>query len=318
MTVLVDRPNVDQPYVQSSTRRLSGGRDRVFVGNNDFAAAGGRTATVDFSLDAGTPPPPGPPNGFNPARIETRATSGQDGPTIRPTVHRNGTVYAACYRWTSFVGGIATADVIVVREDGGGAAIPFAALVDPSDGLAGRIVVQNRVVPFINQSQPAFGQERFLGSNLSIVVHPRNSSRAYLAWADRVGANDYTLHVRRSTDSGVTWSANDIRTVVNATNPALAINDDGTVGFLYQQVTGIGAAQRWVTHFERSDNNFAAIDDRILCTAPASTPCPTVHPIGGVGTKAYDRRRARADPGQPVARLWLWHHVDGFRARSLR
>jgi hypothetical protein len=281
MTVLVDRLSVDQPYVQTAPRRRPGGRDRVYVGNNDFAAAGGRTATVDVSLDAVSPPPPGPPSGFTPARIEARATSGQDGPPIRPAVHRDGTVYAAFYRWTSFVGGVATSDVVVVRDDGTGTVAPFSALTDPSDGLPGRIVVQNRLVPFINQSQPSFGQERFVGSNLTIALDPKNSSRVYLSWADRVGATDYTLHVRRSRDRGVTWSTNDIRTVVNATNPALAINENGTIGFLYQQLTGTGASQRWVTHFERTDNNFQTINDRILCNAPANTPAPQFIPYIG-------------------------------------
>jgi hypothetical protein len=281
MTVLVDRESVDQPYVQTAAKRRSGVPDRVYVGNNDFAAPGGRTATIDFSVDAAAPPPPGPPSGFVPARIEARATSGQDGPPIRPVAHRDGTVYAAYYRWTSFVGGVATADVVVVRDDGVAAAAPFTALVDPSDGLAGRLVVQNRRVPFINQSQPTFGQERFVGSNLTIAVDPKNSSTVYLAWADRLGATDYTLHVRRSTDRGVTWSANDIRTVANATNPALAINDDGVVGFLYQQLTGIGTAQRWVTHFERSANAFGAVNDCILCNAPANAPVPQFIPYLG-------------------------------------
>jgi hypothetical protein len=267
--------------VQSATRRGPGAGDRVYVGNNDFAAPGGRTATVDFSLDGGTPPPPGPPSGFVPARIEARATSGQDGPPIRPAVHRDGTVYAAFYRWTSFVGGVATADVVVVRDDGVAAAAPFTALVDPSDGLPGRLVVQNRRVPFINQSQPDFGQERFVGSNLTIAVHPRDSSIVYLAWADRIGANDYTLHVRRSGNRGVTWNANDIRTIANATNPALALTDHGMVGFLYQQLVGLGTAQRWVTHFERTENDFATINDRILCNAPATAPAPQFLPYLG-------------------------------------
>jgi hypothetical protein len=281
MTVLVDRESVDQPYVQTATRRRQGAADRVYVGNNDFAAPGGRTATVDFSLDGGAPPPPGPPSGFVPARIEARATSGQDGPPIRPAVHRDGTVYAAFYRWTSFVGGVATADVVVVRDDGAAAAAPFTSLLDPNDGLPGCLVVHNRRVPFINQSQPGFGQERFVGSNLTIAVDPRNSSTVYLAWADRVGATDYTLHVRRSLDRGVTWSASDIRTIANATNPALALTDHGVLGFLYQQVVGLGAGQRWVTHFERTANAFAAVNDRILCNAPANAPAPQFIPYIG-------------------------------------
>jgi hypothetical protein len=278
----VDRLNVDQPYVQSAVGLgVGAGKDRMYVGNNDFAAPGGRTATVDFLLDAGTPPPPAPPSGFVAARIEVRATTPQDGPPIRSAVHPDGTVYAAFYRWTAWDGSVAKVDVVVVRDnDGAGGATMFTDLVDPGDGQAGRRVVQDRTLPWKNQSQPAFGQERFVGSNLSIVVDPRDSRRVYLAWADRVGVDDYTLHVRRSTDRGATWTA-DLRTVTNATNPALAINDAGVVGFLYQQVTGTGAAQRWVTHLLRTVNDFSTVDDRVLATVPATTPAPQFIPYIG-------------------------------------
>ena len=289
-------------------------------------------------MDAGTPPPPAPPSGFAAARIETRATSGQDGPPIRPAVHPDGTVYAAFYRWTAFDGTIATADVVVVRDDdGAGGATMFTDLTDAADGLAGRVVVRKRRVPCANMSQAAFGQERFVGSNLSIAVDPRNSSNIYLAWADRVGASDYTLHVRHSTDRGVTWTTPaclgiedeiealeaevrdlqeelrtappgqkpfivaqiralqreitakrreletcaDIRRITNATNPALAINDAGVVGFLYQQLRGTGTAQRWVTHFERTVNDFATVDDRVLADVPANIPVMQFIPYTG-------------------------------------
>ena len=273
MTVLIDRNSVDQPYVQAAPRP---GNDRVFVGDNDFAA-GTQTATVDRSQNGGGPPP----SGFASARLERRATSGQDGPPIRPAVHWDGTVYAAFYRWTAFTGAMATADVVVVRDDGFGAgANPFAALTDPADGVAGRRVVAGRNVPWANFSQANFGQERFVGSNMSIAVDPWNSSRLYLAWADRVGTTDYTLHVRRSTNRGQTWSA-DIRTITNATNPALAITDTGVLAFMYQQVTGTGTGQRWVTHMERTVNDFATVDDRILANVPATAPAPQFIPYIG-------------------------------------
>src|SRR5215831_7322234 len=79
MDVLVDRTGkgVDQPYVQAVT---VGGKDRVYVGNNDFNATGGKTATIDQSMDAGTGASPV----FAQQRIERRTTSGQDGPPVRP------------------------------------------------------------------------------------------------------------------------------------------------------------------------------------------------------------------------------------------
>ncbi|MBV9831349.1 MAG: hypothetical protein JOZ82_07110, partial [Marmoricola sp.] len=289
MTVLVDRNGVDQPYlaVGSPATGPDAGKDRVFVGDNNLATSSssggdGKTARIEVHQDgAGAAPPP--PSGFASVKIESRTTSGQDGPPIRPAVHEDGTVYGAFYHWTTFDGstGKATVSVIVVRDDSwGGGATPFTALKDPSDNAAGRIVVSGRTLPFLNSSQPTFGQERLVGSDLSIAVDPRNSSSVWLAWADRVGATDYTLHLRHSTDKGATW-ANDLRTITNAKSPALAVNNAGQVGFLYQQVTGTGAAQRWVTHFERSSDSFATIDDKVLATVPASSPAPTFLPYLG-------------------------------------
>ena len=55
MTSLVDRDSEDQPWVVAGSVVVAGtSRDRVFVGNNDFAQPGGRTATVDLSANAAT------------------------------------------------------------------------------------------------------------------------------------------------------------------------------------------------------------------------------------------------------------------------
>src|SRR2546430_7265108 len=123
-------------------------------------------------------------------------------------------VYVAYFGWRSFSGGIAVSDVVVVRDDvGASGSNSFQALTD-TDGLPGRQVVRNITIPFSNA--PTLGQER-IGSTLSIAVDPNNSGTVYLAWADRVGTGDiYTIHVRRSTDRGATWSG-DLRTITNAT-----------------------------------------------------------------------------------------------------
>lgn len=176
--------------------------------------------------------------------------------------------------------------MVVIRDDNGGVgATPFTNLTDPGDGLAGMRVAQNRIVPWANTSQATFGQERFVGSNVSIAVDSRNSSTVYIAWADRVGTNDYTLHVRRSLDRGLTWSG-DLRTITNATNPSLAISSDGTVGFLYQQVVRVGVTgpaviQAWVTHLERTTDAFATVDDLILAQTLANLPPVTFLPYIG-------------------------------------
>jgi hypothetical protein len=267
MNVLSSRTQVDQPFVQAT---VVSGKEHVFVGSNDFAAPNGRSATIDFCRDASAISP-----AFSKARIETRSTVSQDGPQIRPTSHPDGTVYAIFYRWRAFTDtDEVTADVVVVRDDHGGAgAQPFRALVDPGDGRPGRLVAQG--VKFVWDD--LLGQQR-LGGNLSIAIDPRNSSTLYAAWCD-VRAASYTIHVTRSLDRGVTWSA-DIRTISRGTNAALAVNSDGVVGFLCQRVRGSGAAARWVTEFQHSTNgsNWTSV---VLANVPATTPPPQFQPYIG-------------------------------------
>ncbi len=204
MNVQSTRSNVDQPFVRALG--VANG-DQIYVGVNDFNQPGGHTATVDVSVDGGAT--------YKSIAIEARNTMGQDGPSVRPAVAGDGTVYAAFFGWRKFDGRTATSDVVVVRDDMGATEPnPFQALKDPSDNLAGRLVVKGVSIPWSNS--PTLGQER-IGSTLSIAVDPNNSSTVYVGWADHGSKGDiYTLHVRRSTDRGATWSATDLP---NTTRP---------------------------------------------------------------------------------------------------
>jgi hypothetical protein len=169
-----------------------------------------------------------------------------------------------------------TADVVVVRDDNSGArANSFRALVDQADGLSGQRVAQN-----VTFTWNAFlGQQR-IGGDVAIAVDPTNSQNVYVAWADQQPTG-YTLHVRRSTTGGQTWSPADLRTIVNGVNPALAINSVGKVGFLYQQVQGNEAAARWVTQFDTTTDGGASWTNLVLATVPAGTPAPQFQPYIG-------------------------------------
>jgi hypothetical protein len=277
MTQLENRSNEDQPYVQAVT---TGGKDQVYIGVNDFNASGGKTATMEQTLDGGTASP-----AFSSIRLEKRVTSGQNGPQVRPAIHADGTVYAAFYRWISSSGSfssntlvITNADAVVVRDDNrGSGGSPFAALTDSSDNLAGRRVATGLSFPFNQTGVNANGQERW-GGDLSIAVDPINSSVVYLVYATLVGGT-YTLNVVRSSDRGVTWSGN-LLSISNATNPAISINSAGKVGLLYQQITGTGTTQRWETHF-RDTLNGRFWTDTILCTALSQTPTRAFSPYIG-------------------------------------
>jgi hypothetical protein len=284
MKVLVDRTGagVDQPYVQATTRA---GKDRVYVGDNDFNAGGGRTATIDQSLNGGASSP-----AFKRIRIESRTTPGQDGPPVRPAIHPDGTVYAIFHSWKSFDGatGEGTADIVVVRDDSGGSGThPFSDLVDATDNKVGMRVVRGAKFNFNGEK----GQQR-LGGDVSMAVDPTNSDIIYVAYNDDQPNGVYALHLLRSTDRGRTWSP-ELRRLDDALNPALAINSAGKVGFLYQQLTGPGTAQQWVTKFESSTNgtSWTAVT---LSQAPAKRPPKDFDPYLGdyehlmaVGTDFY-------------------------------
>jgi len=312
MTTLKSRPSADQPFTHAMTvpSGPDAGKDRVYIGNNDFAAPGGKTETVDTSLNAAIPAP-----AFASVRIEKRSTLGQDGPQSRPVAHPDGTVYAAFYRWRASTGSfpgntlvITSADVVVVRDDKGGS-LGFTSLVEPpapaGDGLVGKRVVQGASFPFMRNGNASTGQQR-IGGTISIAVDPKNSSVVYLAWGDAQPGSFLTIHVRRSNDRGVTWSAQDLLTIPNATNAALAIAQvipvidplrgkgrrkkvggapsilppRTVIGLLYQQTRGTGAAQRWVTHLRRSPDG-VNWSDLILADTPATTPLKTFDPYLG-------------------------------------
>ncbi len=261
----------------------TGNPDRVYVGNNDFNTSP-KTATVDQSLNAASAAPPA---GFGPITLEsTSPAGGQDAPSIRPTIHPGGTIYIAFMRWTSS-GTLKSTDVIVRRDDNWGqGGTPYTAIGTGGNG----VTVASTTVPWENTS--FLGQER-VGSHLSIAVDPNNSSVVYIAWSDFPGGvAPYTIHLRKSTDGGITWSA-DLRAIANGINPAIAINSQSYVGFLYQTLTNSGTT--WETHIEISENGFTtAPTPTVLATVPSNTPAVTFHPYLGdyiyltaVGTTFY-------------------------------
>lgn len=267
MTVLDPRnsEDVDQPYVNAITVNdaSSTPRDRIFSGDNlldNWGGAGGngRTAEVMFTNDGEADPF----SGFTNQIIETRTTNGQDMPAIRTAIHNSGVVYAIFYSWQSGNSSPFTCDVVVVRDDSfATGTAPFSSLIDAADGDFGQRVMTDVLVPAFGVS---LGHNRLVASNLAIAVDPDNSANVFIAWCDRVGTSDYTLHFRRSTDSGQTWGSSDLLTITNATNPAIAITSNGYVGLIYQQLTGNGSTATWETHFRRAWVNGTSFTDEIL------------------------------------------------------
>ena len=289
MQVLVDRLGPDQPFIQSSLGgNGSSSTDRVYVGDNlPNRSVPSPGSTVDFSLNAAAA---SAATGFRKTFVESRPNVGQNGPQVRTACHRSGVTYVAYYGWRKRSGDFAantlsiTADVVVVRDDSAASgANPFQDLLDPSDGLPGRIIAKNVKFPFRRQGKPAEGQQR-LGGDLSIAVNPADSKIVYLAFTALVGSK-LTLHVQSSTDSGQTWSA-DLLTVPFGINVGVAVNDSGDPGLLYQQLTGSGASARWVTHFRKATAATPTVwSDLVLCDHPASQPAKIFDPF--LGDYAY-------------------------------
>jgi hypothetical protein len=278
MQVLEDRTGqgVDQPYVQAATV-ASGpdkGKDRVYVGDNDFNAPGGKTATIDQSLNGASAGAT-----FKKIRIEARVTPGQDGPSVRPALHPDGTVYAAFHAWRSFDGttGQGTADIVVLRDDHGGTgSSQFSDLIDPNDNKAGMRVVRGAKFNF----DGFLGQQR-TGGDVAITVDPTNRKNVYLAYNDDQPGGIYGLHLFKSTDAGQTWTADFRPMLRNALNPGLAVNSDGKLGFLYQQLTGTGTARTWITKFEILKPNGTSETVFVLHQAPDGRPPKQFDPYLG-------------------------------------
>jgi hypothetical protein len=290
--------SVEQPYIAVATvpNGPDGGKDRLYIGMNvlqynTFAnPSDGKTSTIRQTMDAQAAAPV-----FTSISLDRRDKSipafqdgpVRNGPQVRPAVHHDGTVYAGFYSWKTWAdpgdgNGLVTSDIVIVRDDNWGqSGDPYGSLIDSGDGQAGQRIAIDVPIQFYS----ALGQEH-IGGELAIAVDPGNSSIVYVAWAEIIddgggGEIDvYMVHLRRSTDRGQTWSPLDLLSVPDGKNPALAINDSGQVGFLYQQLTGLGNSQRWETHLAFS-GNAVHWSDTVLATVPAATPVRQFFPYIG-------------------------------------
>jgi hypothetical protein len=155
------------------------------------------------------------------------------------------------------------------RQRRGTTVPPFQNLVDTVTMLSGQRVVASTPVSDTAGSDPTLGND-WWGGDLYLTVDPTMSSRVYISYSDSVAASPRTLHLRRSTTSGQTWDA-DMLTIPSAKNAAIAVNSEGKIAYLYQQLTGTGTSIRWETHLRRSANG-TTWDDLLLSDFPAAGP----------------------------------------------
>ena len=203
MTQLEGRANEDQPYVQATTVMGGAdvGKDRVYIGVNDFNAAGGKTATIEQTLDGGVAAPT-----FSSVRVEKRADFGQNGPQVRPAIHGDGTIYAAFYRWISSSGSfpantlvMTNAELIVVRDDDWGQGANALHRADGPIRRARRPARRDRLSPSRSTGPASRPTARSAGAATSASPSIRAAARPSM-WPSRplVGGT-YTLRLVRST-----------------------------------------------------------------------------------------------------------------------
>ena len=256
----------DQPYINARTvvGGVDSGKDRLWVGNND-AAANPASATVDQSLDAAIATPT-----FSQIRIDADTPVGRDNYQVRTVSSADGHVYAAFYRRKGSIAGGYNADVVVVRDDNWGQTMPpLRNLVDTVTTVPGENVVASTRVSDTFGSSPALGND-WWGGDLYLTVDPSASSRVYISYSDSLAGSPRTIHLRRSTTSGQTWDP-DLLTIPSAKNAAIAINSQGKIAYLYQQLTGTSPNTHWQTHLRRSATG-AVWDDVTLADFPAEGP----------------------------------------------
>jgi hypothetical protein len=252
----------DQPFLEATTGVAGGvSHDRLYVGYN----ANSRRSTINVFPDAAI-------------SAATTATALDvrfpfDMPPTRTAIHAGGTIYAAFYSYNSAAPAPADQrDVVIVKDLNWGTSVPaFQALVDAGDGQAGVRIATGISNPWWNSNfeDPAFGNDRY-GPDLAIAVDPANADRVFITYMTGTTAADAILHLRSSNDGGQNWS-NDLRIILTAKNPSLAINSRGVVGFVYQQVVGAN----WMTVLEVSDNGFVSgFATHLLAITPTNMPAP--------------------------------------------
>ena len=242
---------------------------------------------------------------------------------MRTAIHSSGVIYCAFLGWRAFDSSGVKSDIVVVRDDNWASGPQkFQDLIDSTDGRAGQRVVSN--VPIASLGRK-LGTQR-VGSSLSIAVDPTDSRRIYVAWCDGLASSSfpYTLHIRRSDDSGQNWTG-DLFSLANTTNPGLAVNSSGVVGALYQELVNKNGDNRWRTHFVLSTDHFTNITDTVLADVLDSAEGATTTVIIGdysnlvaIGNDFYGVFSAYNEPDLsnfPVGVTYLRNH--DFNTKTL-
>ncbi len=243
----------DQPWTEAA---LVDGVDCIYIAFNDLSRAT-RTASIRQSLDGGRT--------WQNFVLERQDPGlGFDGAAVRVAINGN-RVYGAWQRFNSEVGSDIAGDIIVVRDDTGGAG----GYANIGAFGVGVVVATGERLP-----QGLLGQER-LGSDLSIAVDPNDPDRVVVAYA-AIRGGQTLVSVNLSIDAGVTW--NEIGTTPgDSALPAVAIAGNGVIGLLYTFYDGTNLE----THLVQSADEFATETDLTLSKFADQSLSPDFDPYIG-------------------------------------
>ncbi len=252
----VGSDNNDQPWLRISPD------GQVYMAYNDLGASGGKTASVNVSTDGGA-------SYAEVISLDRVGGGPQDDPAIRLAVSGT-TTYAIFDRWNTRIENDAYGSrydaTLVVDKSVIGGADDFSAL--GADGNGADVTDHVGVFTRNADTQLTIGLNRIAGGDLAIAVDPNNANHVVVAYIDGPGfdgAGVVQLVVAESEDGGTTWSQKYTTSdTVRASQPGLAILDDGTIGFLYDAYDP--STNELSQHFVTTSNDFASTNNFTLGT----------------------------------------------------
>jgi hypothetical protein len=296
MQLLMGHDLVDQPDLLVIDRK---GHDRVMVsGSYKNVDSTPQTAAILWADD------PRPGTQFTRIGLEHRVIGGQNF-AVRLAAHPSGRVFAMYDAVPAVLDTSNTTflDFVVSRDDSSGAGRnPFEALREkprpssPSicpigDGLPGVRVVRCRPFAYdaFGASGDVFGFQRRLPVLMSVAADPtdRRGNTVYVAWADSSSSDHQRVTVASSRDGGQRWTP--LLSIPNATNPSVAVDDSGRLGFLFQQLAVDSVANRWVTRLLVTRDDMKHAREYVLASTPALGALVRVQPYIGDWVELHAR-----------------------------
>lgn len=244
------------------------GMDQIYIGYGDRTLYP-NVAAVHFSVNSGA-------SWTTESLEKTTPGIADNGNSVYMAASSDGlTVYGIFERDQSNSPGEDTdeiGDMVLVRDDVGGV-IGFNALPINSnggnDGVNDTEVATNVVFPSSGSDsyRGTWLGSQALDGNDAIAVSPNNAYLVYVAYTEVV-SNTPIIRVQQSSDGGQTFQLV-YSTTVASSLPALAVAADGTVGLLFEEVSGINQE----VHFlKAAKGDFTKTNEVVLASFPDNDP----------------------------------------------